>query len=244
MKKRILLTAMCIILALPAVAYAVTGITLNRGNVNNASRNVRTAVRNYNRQLDRIYTLLERQEAAYARLIARQETAEINLIRRQQTALARQFEAFHNTYRDAAQTQLRRRGLEGALLDAVAVRNEAVARYRAGTLTAVDSRLTTVPGLDFVTATYRFGVRAGEANDASAERAREIYRAANAGELEPMVTPAAILADLSRFAEVNIEEFRPAVRDGRWEAQWPAHYLPVRRGINPATRTPWLGWAQ
>lgn len=240
MKKRILLTVMCIILALPAVAYA--SVTLTRSNVNNASRNVRNAVRNYNRQLDRIYTLLERQEAAYARLLARQETAEINLIRRQQTALARQFEAFHNTYRDDG--RLRRAGLENALLDAVALRDEAVARYRAGTLAAVDSRLTTVPGMNFVTADYRFGVRAGEANDASAERAREIYRDANAGTLEPMVSPGAILADLSRFANVDIEAHRPVVRDGRWEAQWPARYLPVRRGINPATRTPWLGWAQ
>lgn len=83
--KKILCLVLALILLLPVVAYA-TALTPARART--SARNLNVAIRNYQRQVNRIETLKANQIRLYSRLIARQETAEVRLISRQQNALS------------------------------------------------------------------------------------------------------------------------------------------------------------
>lgn len=87
--KKILCLAMAIIMLMPVVVYA-SGLNLRQAR--SAATRLNTAIRNYERQLDRINTLRNRQASNYARFIARQELAEARFIQRQQTALANAYD--------------------------------------------------------------------------------------------------------------------------------------------------------
>lgn len=94
------LAALCLVLLVPAVVYASGAFQVNQRNITRTENNLDTAIRNYNRRLDRYEILIRRQEDAFARLIARQERAEARLIRNQMQAQYREIVRIFGVYEE------------------------------------------------------------------------------------------------------------------------------------------------